>query len=1249
MAAINQIKAKLLELEGGAFQRLGDHWLHKRGYENLNAIGMTQISNKTKTGTPDTLIIQNNGKYIFVEYTTQQLTSRKKLETDIDKCLNPQKTGIPLENISEIIICYLGTLTPEDIYILNEKCIKQNIILSLFNIDAIALSIQNSYPVLAKEYLSLPLDTGQILSIEDFIKKYNYNKFSTPIIDSPLFLDEYFHQGIEALLNQQFLLISGEAGIGKTQYSLSLLKKLQTSHPDKKIYCIFNKGESFLDEITAYFSEPGDYLIFIDDINRLNSNLDYLLHYLVENDDKRTFKIIATIRNYAKTSFISKIKQITTYQEITLAKLNKEQLSTLLKKIFNINHVDYLQRIWEITKGNPRLAVMAAKIVLTEQDLSALYNIASLYDSYFSHYDHVQIILDNKKNILTSGIISLFRVIDFKNEQQIQSIQQIFNITLDEFRDNISILTHNELIDVFENEIIKIADQVLATYLLYHAIFVQKVLPFPILLEYFSNPQKIGLLNDAIVPIINAFDHKSILNQIQPDIKSYYTKILSNQHSQEDILLYLNKFWFAIPTQCLMFIKDILDKQEKIDINWHNVDFDFNTSNGQGNLIFSLLSKFRHSNKDELQLAINLSLDLLATSDDFIKPAVYEFIHTLSFKHNDHEIGYVVQNIILDSILSRTHQGDNYLYTKLFFIIAAYYLEAEFSEFNAEGKMVNVMRFRFPTNQPLKEIRGKIFKQLTTLVNHAGYQVESFTLLSDYIAKMQFNGVEIVQLDMPYMRDLISSYFEKNNIAHCLLIKNYQDQLRNMHLLSTQLIDNIPAIVQLLIDPNQERAERKLSYEDYQKYRRNKIQKYTGTITINELNYFLQQCEHLSVVSKQHKQYQLREIISSCLSNMITSHPHHYPRIIYTYLQYDELFSIHPYYIITTLFKICGVIETKDFIDTLEHKNKEAWLTTYFEHYPAENINEKVVAQLLDHISQLTQITAVPNDLNLLDKYQPFHTDLYLIITKYLYAKSKQDMRFLEPVARLFHQNKIYNQLLVYYKNDSEIIYQCYLAILNYNSYFDDDGQLLKNLLENNPAFFYTVLDSILQKPTRLSYDTKIPCLKFLWDKDNYIQDIEQYALYIYQKDQSYFGGIFHKLFIHNKNEKTDNLAKKQHNFITQTIINNIDNDEYILFIIGVLDCLSEDEKLNILLVLLEYNQNIKLFKKIRFSRLPQSWSGSLVPHLEKEKQFLLKILPYLNKITLLNHKAYIEELISHKEQEIEREKKRDFVNMVYY
>ena len=61
MASINQIKSKLLEMEGGAFQRLCDDWLHWKGYENINSIGMMQATNKVVQGTPDSLILQENG------------------------------------------------------------------------------------------------------------------------------------------------------------------------------------------------------------------------------------------------------------------------------------------------------------------------------------------------------------------------------------------------------------------------------------------------------------------------------------------------------------------------------------------------------------------------------------------------------------------------------------------------------------------------------------------------------------------------------------------------------------------------------------------------------------------------------------------------------------------------------------------------------------------------------------------------------------------------------------------------------------------------------------------------------------------------------------------------------------------------------------------------------------------------------------------------------------------------------------
>ena len=80
MSKINQIQNKLLELEGGTFQKLADAYLHKKGYEQINPLGSLIGVNKVRKGTPDTLIPLNNGKYVFAEHTTQQKDIYKKLE-----------------------------------------------------------------------------------------------------------------------------------------------------------------------------------------------------------------------------------------------------------------------------------------------------------------------------------------------------------------------------------------------------------------------------------------------------------------------------------------------------------------------------------------------------------------------------------------------------------------------------------------------------------------------------------------------------------------------------------------------------------------------------------------------------------------------------------------------------------------------------------------------------------------------------------------------------------------------------------------------------------------------------------------------------------------------------------------------------------------------------------------------------------------------------------------------------------------
>src|SRR5699024_4836817 len=246
------------------------------------------ISDRVVKGTPDCLFMQANGKYIFSEYTVQQNRLANKLRDDIEKCFDENKTGIPVDKISEIIICYLGKLSTEEISQLRTLCYDRGVMLTLNELDSISLSIKNSYPVLSETYLDLPLDTGQLLSVDDFVERYGRGNFTTSIDNELLFCDDLLSNAVRTLESSNFLLVSGAAGLGKTLFSVTLAKRILQENENTNVICLFDKGADLIRDVTAYFSEPGDYLIFVDDANRLDNRLDYILHYLTEKDENRS-------------------------------------------------------------------------------------------------------------------------------------------------------------------------------------------------------------------------------------------------------------------------------------------------------------------------------------------------------------------------------------------------------------------------------------------------------------------------------------------------------------------------------------------------------------------------------------------------------------------------------------------------------------------------------------------------------------------------------------------------------------------------------------------------------------------------------------------------------------------------------------------------------------------------------------------------------------------------------------------------
>lgn len=117
MSRLQTIETALASINQAAFQELCDSFLalRNRNYSAFSRTGSQAGKQKTVKGTPDTFLLLPNGKYIFVEYSTNVTAGLSKLVDDVKKCIDTAKTGIQLNQISEIIICVNFKLTAAEI------------------------------------------------------------------------------------------------------------------------------------------------------------------------------------------------------------------------------------------------------------------------------------------------------------------------------------------------------------------------------------------------------------------------------------------------------------------------------------------------------------------------------------------------------------------------------------------------------------------------------------------------------------------------------------------------------------------------------------------------------------------------------------------------------------------------------------------------------------------------------------------------------------------------------------------------------------------------------------------------------------------------------------------------------------------------------------------------------------------------------------------------------------------------------
>ena len=328
MTKINQIQNALRELDGGSFQKLADAYLHKKGYDRINPLGSVIGTDKTRKGTPDTFISLPNGKYVFVEYTTQQSEICEKFKKDLVKCFDKAKTSIPVEMIGEVILCHTSNLSAEEELTLAKECQKHGINLSIFGIGPISHNLCLYYPGLAKEHLGIEIDTGQILPPDEFVAAYNKSKVVAPLDTGFHFREEKIDEVLQELETGNLVIVSGKPGVGKSRFALECCKRFSEKHEGYRVYCVLNLDQDLFQDLRVYFSEPGNFLILVDDANRI-SRFEYVVNLIQLQRDNQHLKVIATVRDYALGTVMEAVRPLDIEKPIKLQIMEDTQIKQL--------------------------------------------------------------------------------------------------------------------------------------------------------------------------------------------------------------------------------------------------------------------------------------------------------------------------------------------------------------------------------------------------------------------------------------------------------------------------------------------------------------------------------------------------------------------------------------------------------------------------------------------------------------------------------------------------------------------------------------------------------------------------------------------------------------------------------------------------------------------------------------------------------------------------------------------------------
>lgn len=1241
---IETIKQKILQLDAGSFQNLCDSYLSKIGYQDIVSLGGKAGTRKTTLGTPDAYFITPDGKYIFVEYTTQIEGLFKKIKEDLDKCLDESETSISHNDILEIIYCHTSAnLKPSQDKELKDFCQNVGIKLILIGIDKLAEDIYLFHHLLARDFLGISIDTGQILNFDDFIEEYNSNKLSAPIDTEFLFREKEIEDINKAFEENNIVILNGVAGTGKTRLALHYAKNYIDSH-NAKLYCISSKALEIYEDLKLFLNTPGEYILVIDDANQLSARLEHIINYA--NMQSRAFnvKILITVRSYALQKVLDNIQTRASYSVIDINLFTDDEIKKLLKTSLNILNQNYQEKIIEIAEGNARIAILAGKLACQSKNLNSINDASQLYDDYFGVYLNDEIGC-NEDLAICAGIVAFLETFHLDYiDNNILTILKEKGINKEQFIKNIKKLHEREIVDIYNDKAVKFSEQCLSNYFLKYIFFNKKLLSLSSIINIgFQNHKERTI--STINILVNIFANEEVIDFVSDEIKIVWKKL--KDENSPHFFDFVKIFFHFNPTETLIILKRKIEQEKGTIIDISNTDTLIEKNYQKiDNDIIEILSSF--SGMKDFPTSLELFFQYYLKCPNLYKNFYYAIDQYFRINRESLKNDFYTQINFFRKLEEFSNKWQEKNITLLFLEVVENFLKFFFNSSENGRKIgtVEFYNFSLKISKGVKEYRKLIWESLLEISKKVEYKEKIWYIIYSYGKDMiEKDSFPILEFDLKYIKKILKFNFPANDLKNCILADNLLNIFYKIEYtkesLFTEYFDSVSFHLYSLLKGVDYRKER--DFEKRESSKKEAIEKYLINTSYAEQKCLIDVCYECENINKQ-VEYEITDSLR-VIFDALTDET--YVSIVKYYIDKNTPLNLDPSKLVKKLFTLISKSEIFNLINNSSLKYKNSWLYAYFSELP-QNLIEKEDLQnmytFLEDTSDknITFSSYYCRDINFLEKYEFIDENVFIKCSEIILFKNTYSIFMVYLYFQSLFNLDSYSpkEIIIKFSDNLEILEKIYFTLLLFDeNSFDYNGLILKELYLARPSVLNNLIEFLIyRKKNYFDFPKKY---QSFFELPNYI--------YIYNKffqNLSSYQSIFNILEIILLPSSKKTILNRQDDFIKYWITEFSNNELKIECLFNALDKLNNDTKKEYINFFIKKNESFEDFKKIPLipTFTDNLVPGSFIPLYNNWIEYLKSLLSIFIGYKWLEHRGYIEKQIEHLREEIKSEETKEFL-----